>query len=207
MQDNVAVEIFRQKAGKILKNARLIAYNTGSLGRTSMCFNKVLTPVKRLDDKSTTEGGGQHDPIVTSKDIFTALFATFVYEPMHFFIYGANVSYSLSPAMHNTAYKACGMAHNYFQHSSPDLVDFKRLIRNPHFGGVAVVQPYKTGVIPLLDGLSPHARAIGSVNTIIPVRELEADGTIPSELVLLTQRNRSGPVKALYGQNTGTCPF
>ncbi|TKA71576.1 hypothetical protein B0A55_07672 [Friedmanniomyces simplex] len=136
------------------------------------------------------------------RDIFTALFATFVYEPLHYFIYGANVSYSLSPAMHNAAYKACGMPHTYGKHSSDTLDDFQRLAREPDFGGAAVVQPYKTGVLPLLSGLSSHASVIGSVNTILPIRELGEDGSIPDQLGLLSQMNRSGPVKALYGDNT-----
>jgi 3-dehydroquinate dehydratase type I len=202
MADNFAIQAFRQKIENSSRTAHLIAYNTGKIGRLSMCFNRVLTPVKYLGHRSSREAVDNGDALLTAKDVYTSLFASFVYEPMRFFIYGANVSFSLSPAMHNTAYAACGMSHNFGTHSSSTLDDFKRLSREHHFGGAAVVQPYKTGVMPLLDALSSHAQAIGSVNTIIPVRQLREDGSIPDEKTLLLQRNQRGSVKALYGHNT-----
>lgn len=202
LQDNFAVQAFRQTVKDEGQGPRLIAYNTGKAGRLSMCFNNVLTPVRVPTSNHDAELQEAGDPVLTAKEMFTSLFASFIYEPMHFFIYGANVSYSLSPAMHKAAYKACGMPHSFGTHSSATLDDFKRLSREPHFGGAAVVQPYKTSVVPLLGGMSSHAKAIGSVNTITPVRKLKADGTIPDELELLSQANQSGPVKTLYGHNT-----
>ena len=104
--------------------------------------------------------------------------------------------------MHNAAYRALGMGHSYGTHSSDTLDEFRRLSQEPEFGGAAVVQPFKIRILPLLARMSSHARAIGSVNTIAPVRELLSDGSIPHEETLLTRLNRSGPVKALYGDNT-----
>ncbi|WPG98741.1 Hypothetical protein R9X50_00153500 [Acrodontium crateriforme] len=202
IQDNFAAQGFREKMEATHRQLRLICYNTGRRGKPSMCFNPVLTPVRPPRDNISDHTDDDDDPQVSAKDVVTSLFATFVYEPMKFFIYGANVTYSLSPAMHNAAYSACGMPHNYGMHSSPTLDEFRRLSHQHDFGGSSVVQPYKTGVVPLLDGMSSHAKAIGSVNTIIPVRELREDGSIPSELDLLKQVNRTGPVKALYGYNT-----
>lgn len=200
LKDNFDVHAFRLRVENLHRDSHLIAYNTGKLGRTSMCSNTILTPVTVAKAVGQSKGGG--DALVTARDVSKSLFASFIYEPMHFFIYGANVSFSLSPAMHNSAYTACGMPHRFGTHSSPSLEEFKRLSKDHHFGGAAVVQPYKTGVIPLLDGLSSHAKAIGSVNTIIPVRELDPNGGIPNEVQMLSQCNKSGPVKALYGHNT-----
>ncbi|KAK3116290.1 hypothetical protein LTR53_003480 [Teratosphaeriaceae sp. CCFEE 6253] len=104
--------------------------------------------------------------------------------------------------MHNAAYEACGMPHSYGTHSSSTLDDLKRHAHEPDFGGAAVVQPYKTSILPLLTGLSPHAKVIGSVNTILPIRELADDGGAPDQLGMLRQANRRGVVKALYGDNT-----
>jgi len=195
--DNFSAQAFRQKMDAGGSQLPLIAYNTGKLGRLSMCFNNVLTPVKSPSSNRAEETASHEDARVTAKEVFTSLFASFVYEPMKFFIYGANVGYSLSPLMHNAAYTACGMPHIFGKHSSATLDHFEHLACDPHFGGAAVVQPYKTGVVPLLNGMSSHAKAIGSVNTIIPVRELNGDGAIPDDLQLLSQVNRTGPVKAL----------
>lgn len=199
LEDNFSTRIFQRKVKAMNGAATLVAYNTGKCGRMSKCFGTPLIPVSPHDRKA--DEFGEDDDSVTAKEVIHALFANFVFNPLQFFIYGANVDYSLSPAMHNAAYTACGMSHNYGTHSSSTLEDFQILTREHDFGGAAVVQPYKVDVIPLLDGLSPHARAIGSVNTIVPVREL-IDGAIPDELTLLSQRNQAGPVTALYGYNT-----
>jgi pentafunctional AROM polypeptide len=51
----------------------------------------------------------------------------------------------------------------------------KAAITAPEFGGASVTIPFKLDVIPLLDSLSPEAKTIGAVNTIIPV--VKSDGS------------------------------
>ena len=197
IDDAFAVHAFQKDVGRLKKPCRLITYNTGAAGRISKCFNKTLTTVRPAEVLKDQDGS------LTARSITQARFSMFIHEPMRFFIYGANVSYSLSPAMHNAAYEACGMPHKYGTHSSDNLEDFRELVRALDFGGIAITQPFKTAAVPMLDGLSPHAEAIGAVNTILPVRELSTDGRMPDELGIISQRNRQGPVKALYGYNTG----
>ena len=179
--------------------SRLITYHTGAAGRTSMVFNKIMTPVRAACDERRR---GDDDCLGTPKQALSALFATFVYEPLSFFIYGADVEHSLSPAMHTAAYHALGMPHTYGKHSSSTLDELLRRSRETDFGGASLVRPWKTGILPVLTGLSSHAKVIRSVNTVLPVRDLDIDGSIPSENELIQQRNRQGPVKALYGENT-----
>ncbi|KAJ1651609.1 hypothetical protein GGF38_005543, partial [Coemansia sp. RSA 25] len=50
--------------------------------------------------------------------------------------------------------------------SSDELRD---LFADPGFGGASVTIPLKQTVIPLLDQLTPAARRIGAVNTVIPM--------------------------------------
>lgn len=57
----------------------------------------------------------------------------------------------------------------------------------------------------MMNALSPHAEAIGAVNTVVPVRELDSDGSVPNESTVIAQSRQQGPVKALYGFNTGKC--
>lgn len=203
LADNFAIQAFQQKLQTLHngKGPRLIAYCTGRQGRTSMCFNNILTPVAP-PNLSPSASLDDHMPLVTAKERNEALFASFVHEPMRFFIYGANVSFSLSPAMHNSAYDACGMPHTYRTHSASTLDDFAALVTEIDFGGAAIVQPFKTRALPMMDLLSPHAKAIGALNTVIPLRDDAVINTISSEEGIFRERNRTGPVKALYGDNT-----
>ncbi|PIA98130.1 Quinate repressor protein [Cercospora beticola] len=209
LTDNFAIQAFQQRVQTLNdgKGPRLIAYCTGRQGRTSMCFNNILTPVAppvAVPEPMTPASGQSLEqlPLVTAKERSQALFASFVHEPMHFLIYGANVSFSLSPAMHNAAYEAMGMPHSYRTHSASTLEDFVTLVREHDFGGAAIVQPFKTRTLPMMDLLSPHAKAIGALNTVIPLRDEGVIASISSDVGIFRERNRTGPVKALYGDNT-----
>ena len=203
-EDAFAIHDFEKAVAMLEMPSRLIAYSTGAKGRLSRCFNKILTPVEPPGPLHQTDDREMDCEIpMTAKAMTQGLFATFVFEPLMFFIYGKDVSYSVSPPMHNAAYEACGMRYTYGKHSSGSLDEFSELVRSPYFGGAAITQPFKTAAVSMLDGLSLHARAIGAVNTVIPVRELASNGNIPDEMMLLTRRHQQGPVKALYGFNTG----
>jgi len=52
-----------------------------------------------------------------------------------------------------------------------------RSIRNLPFRGFNVTVPYKERVIPFLDSLSPEARRVGAVNTVIVGKKLRGDNT------------------------------
>jgi shikimate 5-dehydrogenase/shikimate kinase len=185
----------------------LTCYNTGKAGRRSLCISQHLAPViptsaKKSSTFSMRLQRDPHVPWVTAREVTQALYASFVFDPMQVYIIGASLGYSVSPAMHNAAYEACGMPHRFHRVQSSSLNSLKELVRAADFGGSIVIQPYKVEVISLTDSLSQHARAIGAVNTLIPVRNLKADNTVPNDLELFQERNQSGPVRALYGDNT-----
>lgn len=199
-EDNFAVQRFRDSIMSAEgQKIPLIAYNTGSGGRTSRVFNQTLTPVTH--HATNEEEAGLAD-LLTARDCTEALTKAFVYEPMRFYILGGMVSYSLSPAMHNAAYKLCGLPHKYSICQTSTLNDLHALVEDPNFGGASVTFPFKLEIISLTHSLTRHASAIGAVNTLIPVRELNEDGSIPDTLDLLREANRAGPVKALLGDNT-----
>jgi shikimate dehydrogenase len=85
---------------------------------------------------------------------------------------GTNIGGSLSPALHEDAFAAAGMVGHYHLMDVavlPDrqLNDLLAAARTAGFGGVNVTYPFKEAVIPLLDAISPEAREIGAVNTVV----------------------------------------
>lgn len=203
LEDNAAVQRFRHRIESLpAPRLPLIAYNTGALGRMSRCFNPILTPVTH--PSLITESPTQLVPTITARDAQKALYSNFTLDPMQFFVFGANVTYSMSPAMHNTAFELCGMPHRYSLFQSPTLHGLNDLVENEFFGGSSVSLPYKTEVIPLLHSMSPHARAIGAVNTLIPIRSHKDsdDPRLSQESSVFIQKSRAGPIKSIHGDNT-----
>jgi len=100
-------------------------------------------------------------------------------------IIGDPVDHSRSPAMHNAAFAALGLDWVYapFHVAPADVGDAVRAIRALGLKGVNVTVPHKEAVLPHLDALSPLARQVGAVNTIV---------------------NRAG---RLYGDNTDVDGF
>jgi shikimate dehydrogenase len=85
---------------------------------------------------------------------------------------GAPIANSASPAMHERAAEALG-AHCHYQLIEVAGAGREELrllldgVRRLGFAGVNVTFPYKEAVVSLLDELSPGARAIGAVNTVV----------------------------------------
>src|SRR5437762_350038 len=85
---------------------------------------------------------------------------------------GAPIAHSASPAMHERAAEALG-AHCHYQLIEVAGAGREELrllldgVRRLGFAGVNVTFPYKEAVVSLLDELSPGARAIGAVNTVV----------------------------------------
>ena len=84
---------------------------------------------------------------------------------------GKNVGYSLSPAMHNAAFKSSGLDCEYklFDVSADKLGDFFAALRKGDISGCNVTIPYKEEVLGLVDTSSVAAKQIGASNTIIKV--------------------------------------
>ncbi len=96
-----------------------------------------------------------------------------IYEPPAIYgIIGNPVAHSLSPVMHNAAFKALKV--NAVYKLFP-LIDREELAlfmedlkeeNNPIFG-LNVTVPYKQDVLPYLDSIDPLAEKIGAVNTLV----------------------------------------
>lgn len=84
-------------------------------------------------------------------------------------IIGDPIGHTISPAMHNAAFKALNLDYVYvpFRVSSEDLPRAVEALRVFNIRGVNVTIPHKVSIIPLLDGIDEYARKIGSINVVV----------------------------------------
>lgn len=102
---------------------------------------------------------------------------------------GYPVSHSLSPLIHNTAFRAQGLNNRYvaLPVAPADVPEAVAGLKALGFLGSNVTIPHKQAVLPLMDALSAEARAVGAVNTIVC--------------------RRGGEAVTLYGDNTDVAGF
>ena len=90
---------------------------------------------------------------------------------------GCNILKSLSPALHEDAFAAAGIRGHYHLMDMDvlgDRTDFAHMFQAVRVGGFAgtnVTYPFKETVLALLDEISPEAKQIGAVNTVVIGRD------------------------------------
>lgn len=82
-------------------------------------------------------------------------------------IIGNPVRHSLSPILHNRAFRRMGLNAVYLAFEVKNLEEALKGIRELGIWGVSVTLPFKTEVIPLLDEVDEVADKIKAVNTIV----------------------------------------
>ncbi|WP_258066805.1 shikimate dehydrogenase [Arthrobacter sp. GMC3] len=85
-------------------------------------------------------------------------------------VLGHPIGHSKSPQLHNAAYAALGIDYGYqaFDVEVPGLEAFFSKVREDRdWYGLSVTMPLKNASVDLVDELSPVARALGAVNTVI----------------------------------------
>lgn len=94
--------------------------------------------------------------------------AVYIHPKLNYYIFGHNISHSLSPTLHNAGFKALNLPYHYSIHQSVSVdKSVEDIISRPDFGGASVTYPHKLHVGRLLDTISPQAQQIGAINTII----------------------------------------
>ena len=80
---------------------------------------------------------------------------------------GEPVEHSLSPPIHNAAYRALGLNFAYITLRASDVGRAIETARTNGFRGVSVTTPHKVTALKHLDRLDPAAQRIGAVNTVV----------------------------------------
>src|SRR5437870_11401068 len=86
-----------------------------------------------------------------------------------FGVLGDPVDHSLSPAMQNAAFAAAGLPHLYLRYRVPPpaLEEAFAESRRLRMGGLNLTVPLKEAAVGFCDVLTPEARRIGAVNTLL----------------------------------------
>ena len=79
---------------------------------------------------------------------------------------GAPIGHSVSPAMHNRAFRSAGLDAVYLPLPAVDVGDFMTFADRLGLKGASVTIPFKVPMLGRMDGLEADAQRIGAVNTI-----------------------------------------
>jgi shikimate dehydrogenase len=84
-------------------------------------------------------------------------------------VIGDPVEHTMSPVMHNAAFKKLGLDYIYipFRVRNEELAEAVDGIRALNIRGFNVTIPHKVTIMPMLDGLDPLAEKVGAVNTVV----------------------------------------
>lgn len=82
---------------------------------------------------------------------------------------GSPVEHSKSPQMYNHCFQKFGLDYAYlaFDVTPDEISSAVKAIRTLHLRGANITMPCKAAVIPFLDNITPAAKAIGAVNTVV----------------------------------------
>lgn len=84
-------------------------------------------------------------------------------------VIGHPLGHSISPALFAAAFKSAGIDATYEAWDTPadTLQGRVDALRGADYLGANVTVPHKEAIVPMLDGLSDGAKAIGAVNTVV----------------------------------------
>ncbi|OQE44721.1 hypothetical protein PENCOP_c002G02263 [Penicillium coprophilum] len=169
-EDALACIAFRQMLTNSL-NLPVIAYHTNPEERASILLNPTLSPIR------VSPGQGS---ILSLRDMQHGLKSLSLRSTKLFKIVGQDLRHSLSPAMHNAAYASCGLPHKYDYDEIQSFREIEVLLKAPSFdnilGGLIISLPFKNDILPLLDEISPDARDINAVNTVVLEHRIQSNG-------------------------------
>lgn len=84
-------------------------------------------------------------------------------------IIGNPLGHTLSPILHNAAFKEFGLNYVYltFEIHEEDLGKTLDILKEKNFRGLSVTHPFKIKVMTYLDDIDEEAKEIGAVNTLV----------------------------------------
>jgi len=130
---------------------RLMAINEGCLlSKTSLLqiFSDIVAASRDIQEPAASHPLGKEVPCV-------------------YVVMGSPIAHSLSPIMHNMAFRATQFNGVYIALEVKDISSAMTGLRNLHFKGASITIPHKVSVVEYLDDIDSTALNIKAVNTII----------------------------------------
>ena len=165
LEDNYSLAKFKAWA-QSRHDVPIIAINMGERGKLSRVVNGFMTPVTHPALPSKAAPGQ-----LSAAEIRTGLSLMGEIEPRRFFLFGKPIRASRSPALHRSIFRQTGLPHTYHLHETDHVNDeLREVVRASDFGGASVTIPLKLDTMGLVDEISPEAKRIGAINTIVPTQ-------------------------------------
>ncbi|KAE9312852.1 Pentafunctional AROM polypeptide [Phytophthora fragariae] len=144
----------------------IISLCTTEAGKLTRVLNRTLTPVTHPLLPAAAAPGQ-----LSIEEIMTLRKQLGLFPAREFFLFGSPIQKSPSPAMHNAGFEFTSLASlfTYGLHDTTDVLEIVQRMQAPKtsFGGGSVTIPLKVDIMEHLHELSPAAKAIGAVNTIM----------------------------------------
>lgn len=156
------------KIFELLNSARVPAISLcmGELGHLSRILTRKFGGLLTF---ASLERGKESAPGQLTVDELTGIyhFKDINRETGLYGIIGNPVSHSMSPIIHNSAFKEKGLNNVYVPLKVSNIEDFIKEYRKLDFRGYSVTIPHKESILPFLDDIDPTARDIGAINTMV----------------------------------------
>jgi shikimate dehydrogenase len=141
----------------------LTRYNKGPLktGEIEEIFRKIMS-ISRKIQSAASLSGSKHS--VESADVDTSFAVTG--KTALYGIIGNPVAQSMSPLMHNTAFRLLDINAIYLPFEVEDLPGALTGMKALNVKGASVTHPFKRQILGLIDDIDDTAAKIGAVNTL-----------------------------------------
>ncbi len=142
----------------------LAKHNQGPIRTSEMnrIFSEIMSVSRRLQSAMIGDEGEPPVKSAADSNLWALSGNTSVYG-----ILGNPVAHSMSPLMHNAAFRLLGIDAIYLPFEVDDLRGAVPGMKALRIKGASVTHPFKTQIIGLIDEIDDTARKIGAVNTLV----------------------------------------
>lgn len=133
----------------------------GEIGSRSRVLNERFTPVTHPLMAKAAPGQ------LSAEELMVRRKSLGLVTQKNYYLFGTPIKQSMSPAMHNSAFRTLYLPFEYSLSESDNVNFYHHVINQPDFGGASVTIPHKETIMPMLDEIVGAARDIGAVNTIV----------------------------------------